>query len=242
MTGHTTMPVRHVIIGIPARDEAETIVDCLRSVIRAAAVVAIPVHVVVADDGSTDGTDRLARSVLASASGVSSQVVTGRFGTAGGARMAALDTGVVAVPDEPMTTWLATTDADTVVADDWVACHLHWADRGLDAIAGLVDVAWHPGQATLARRYAHAVAHAGNSTGHHHVHGANLGLRANRWAQVAGCGDGEDGEDGELWRRLRAAGVGTLGVTDLRVRTSARVHGRVAGGFSGYLRALDLVD
>ena len=242
MTDRLTTSIRHVIVGIPARDEASTIVDCLRSVIDAAAIVATPVHVVVADDGSTDGTNRLARATLDREPGLSSQVVTGRFGTAGAARTAALDAGMAAVDVDPAATWLATTDADTAVAADWLACHLRWADRGLDAVAGLVDVAWQWDQPELARRYDRAVAHAGTSTGHHHVHGANLGLRANRWAQVAGCGDGEDGEDGELWRRLRAAGVATLGVTDLHVLTSPRLHGRVPGGFSGYLRTLDLVE
>ena len=94
-------------------------------------------------------------------------------------------------------------------------------------------------QQPLARRYEREVARGGTSQGHHHVHGANLGVRANRWSQVGGCGDGDDGEDGELWRRLRAAGVAPLGVTDLRVRTSARLHGRAPRGFSGYLRAIE---
>lgn len=237
-------PIRRVVVGIPARDEAATIATCLAAVAQAARRVPAPVHVVVADDGSTDGTASLARSALARSSfagtgDVRLQVVAGRFGTAGAARAAALDAGIAAVGGDLATVWLATTDADSVVAADWLACHLRWASTGVDAVAGLVDVAWRPDQRHLAQRHSLALARGGTTTGHHHVHGANLGVRASRWAEVGGCGDGEDGEDGELWRRLRAAGVAPLGVTDLRVRTSARLHGRAPKGFSGYLRAMD---
>jgi glycosyltransferase involved in cell wall biosynthesis len=232
-------PIRRVVVGIPARDEAAMIAACLASIAEAARRAPPPVHVVVADDGSADGTAALARSAHSGTGDMSLRVVTGRFGSAGAARAAALDAGITAVGGDLTTVWLATTDADSVVAADWLACHLRWASTGVDAVAGLVDVAWRPDQQVLAHRYSRARARGGTATGHHHVHGANLGVRASRWAEVGGCGDGEDGEDGELWRRLRAAGVAPLGVTDLRVLTSARLRGRAPRGFSGFLRAMD---
>ncbi len=154
-------------------------------------------------------------------------------------RGTALDAGLATIGADPATVWLASTDADSVVARDWITTHVAWADAGLDAVAGLVDVAWGDDQRLLARRFAAARTAAGTGIGHRHVHGANLGVRGDRWLEVGGCGAGDDGEDGELWRRLHAAGVTTLGVTDLRVRTSGRLHGRASRGFSGYLRALD---
>ena len=231
--------VRHVVVGIPARDEATSIGPCLVSVMAAAAVAGVPVHVSVADDGSVDDTATRAWAFLSRARHVTAEVFPGRFGTAGAARGSALDAGLAAIGADPATVWLASTDADSVVARNWITTHVAWADAGLDAVAGLVDVAWEDDQRLLARRFAAARTAAGTGIGHRHVHGANLGVRGDRWVEVGGCGAGDDGEDGELWRRLHAAGIATLGVTDLRVRTSGRLHGRASRGFNGYLRALD---
>lgn len=242
MTGSVRPPVRQVVVGIPARDEADSIAACLASVIAAAAAAPVPVHVSVADDGSVDGTGTRASSCLDRTRHVTSQVVSGRFGTAGAARAAALDAGLAAVETSPGAVWLATTDADSVVARDWIATHVAWADAGLDAVAGLVDVSWRDHQRTLARRFVAARAVAGTGIGHRHVHGANLGVRGDRWVEVGGCGLRDDGEDGELWRRLHSSGAATMGVPDLAVQTSGRLQGRVPRGFSGYLRGLDAGD
>lgn len=121
---------------------------------------------------------------------------------------------------------------------DWLAHHLRWAWAGLDGIAGLVEVAWRPDQAQLAARFQASMRRLGCGEGHAHVHGANLGLRASRWVEVGGCDERADGEDHDLWRRLRAVGARLHGATDLPVVTSSRLDGRAPAGFSGYLRAL----
>jgi hypothetical protein len=46
------------------------------------------------------------------------------------------------------------------------------------------------------------------------------------------------GEDHGLWRRLQGAGHPVVQPTDVAVRTSARLHGRAAGGLADLLRAL----
>jgi len=168
---------------------------------------------------------------------VAGQVLTLGCGTAGAARARAFDWGIAAA-GRPDTTWLATTDADTGGGPDWLAHHLRWARGGLDGVAGLVEVAWRPEQATLAARFQAAMRKLGCAEGHTHVHGANLGLRANRWIEVGGCDEGADGEDHELWRRLQVAGARLHGATDLPVVTSSRLIGRAPAGFSGYLRSL----
>jgi len=230
--------IDRIVVGIPAKDEATSIVACLASVTAAARHVAVPVHVIVVDDDSSDATAELARATLATAeANVAGQVLTLGCGAAGAARARAFDRGIAAA-GRPDTTWLATTDADTVVGPDWLAHHLRWARAGLDGVAGLVEVDWRPEQATLAARFQAARRKLGCEEGHTHVHGANLGLRATRWIEVGGCDERADGEDHELWRRLQATGARLHGATDLPVVTSSRLIGRAPAGFSGYLRSL----
>ena len=239
MRGPARPPIVQIVVGIPARDEAATIADAVVSVARAAAHVAVPVHLVVVDDGSEDETATVAAAALAEERGaLTGEVLVQRCGTVGAARARALDRGLDATGALPASTWLATTDADSTVDRRWLARQLRWAERGIDAVAGLVDVTWAPHQDDLARRYDAAMASHGTGVGHPHVHGANLGLRASWWLRVGGCGDDADGEDHELWRRLREADAVVLGVPDVRVRTSARLTGRVPAGFSGLLRTL----
>jgi len=230
--------IDRIVVGIPARDEAASITACVDSVTAAARRVAVPVHVVVVDDGSCDATAELARASLAAASAnVAGHVLSRGCGSAGGARAVAFDLGIAAA-GRPETTWLASTDADTVVGSRWLAHHLRWARAGLDGVAGLVEVAWHHDQVHLAARFHTAMRALGCEEGHGHVHGANLGLRASRWIEVGGCAERADGEDHDLWRRLRAAGARLHGATDLPVVTSSRLIGRAPAGFSGYLRSL----
>jgi len=230
--------IDRIVVGIPAKDEATSIVACLESVAASARRVAVPVHIVVVDDDSSDATAALARSALASVpANTAGQVLTLGCGTAGAARAVAFGRGIAAAR-RPDTTWLASTDADTVVGPDWLAHHLRWAWAGLDGVAGLVEVAWRPEQAQLAALFQASMREMGTEEGHGHVHGANLGLRASRWIQVGGCDESGDGEDHDLWRRLLAAGARLHGATDLPVVTSSRLIGRVPAGFSGYLRSL----
>jgi len=230
--------IDRIVVGIPAKDEATSIVACVESIATAARRVAVPVHVVVLDDVSSDATADLARASLATApANVVGQVVTLGCGTAGAARAVAFDRGIAAA-GRPDTTWLASTDADTVVGSEWLAHHLRWAWAGLDGVAGLVEVAWRREQALLASRFQTSMRELGTQEGHAHVYGANLGLRARRWIEVGGCDERADGEDHDLWRRLRAAGARLHGATDLPVVTSSRLIGRAPAGFSGYLRSL----
>ncbi len=233
-------PIAAVGVGIPAHNEERRIAACVRSVLAAAAQIGVPVTVAVAADRCTDDTVASARRAFLGG-GVDGLVIDGDFGGAGAARAAALDVALRRLPVDPGRAWLATTDADTIVARGWLVAQLRWAGQGADGVAGLVDVSWEGGPADLPTRHAESIASGGIAYGHRHVHGANLGLRADRWLQVGGCGPSEVGEDHELWRRLRAAGAELHAVDDVRVRTSGRLVARAPRGFSHHLRALSPV-
>jgi glycosyltransferase involved in cell wall biosynthesis len=224
-------------VGIPARDEEATIAACVASIATAARRTPVPVVAVVVADGCTDRTAARARTALADA-GLAGAVLEVDPRGVGRARALALDTALALTGAGAEEAWLATTDADTRVAPSWLTVHRRWASRGYDGVAGLVGVDWAGSDPTLPGRYVASLAADGTGMGHGHVHGANLGVRGSWWRAVGGCGDAACGEDRELWDRLARAGARTIGVTDLRVTTSARLRSRVEGGFAGYLTAL----
>jgi len=133
--------------------------------------------------------------------------------------------------------WIANTDADTIVPSDWIARQLPLADKGWAAIAGIVRVDRIDGRSgsIVDRVFAdYAVERDGS---HSHVHGANLGIRADAYISVGAWRNIALAEDHCLWSRLKAAQWPTLSTADLVVTTSGRLTGRAAGGFADTLRA-----
>jgi hypothetical protein len=140
-------------------------------------------------------------------------------------------------------TWLLSTDADTTVPPDWVRAHLQHAADGVHAVAGLADLTTTDHLAAGALwRYRVLVEHGLRGATHHHVYGANLGVRADAYLAVGGFPVDGPGEDHGLWRRLAAAGYTLAQPVGIRVRTSARLRGRADGGLAGLLRALHRAD
>jgi hypothetical protein len=106
-------------------------------------------------------------------------------------------------------------------------------------VAGLVVLADDGPNGSARARWEALVQRRGAGLGHGHVHGANLGIRADLWLAAGGFDRREVGEDHELWRRARQLGASLVGVDDLAVRTSGRLQGRTPGGLAGLLSALD---
>ena len=139
----------------------------------------------------------------------------------------------------PAGTWLLSTDADTTVPPDWALAHLRLAADGAHAVAGMADLAGVEHLAADALlRYRAIVERGLHGDTHRHVYGANLGVRADAYLAVGGFPPDGAGEDHGLWRRLRAAGYTLAQPSGVRVRTSARLHGRADGGLAGLLRCL----
>ena len=102
--------LREIVVVVPAHNERDRLPACLASVAAAADQVAVPVTVVVVLDACTDRSeDAIARPVRALS-------VSGR--NVGAARAAGF---AAAAPRSDARTWLATTDADSVVPTTWLA-------------------------------------------------------------------------------------------------------------------------
>ena len=225
----------HVCVLIPARNEEELLPLCLASVKKA--LTALPEEVtsdlVVAVDSSTDRTWEIA---VEQVEGFGIVVCTGA-GIVGEARAVAAAGALKRYCGPLNRCWLANTDADCVVPPDWLTIQLMLAAKGIDAIAGTIDVLdfkeHHPIVEERFRR-TYPIAPDGS---HPHVHAANLGLRANLYLQAGGWSKLVTGEDHDLWNRLSQAAARKISVNRTRVVTSARRIGRAPRGFADALAA-----
>lgn len=225
----------HVCVVVPARNEEELLPRCLHSILQARARLSFPItcDIVVAVDGSEDRTLSLAKDLL----GPDGIVVELDAGSVGAARQLGCDIALRRYKGSLDRCWLANTDADCVVPESWLADQVALAEKGVEAVAGIIDVNdfsdhdWH-----VAERF-RATYILRPDGSHTHVHGANLGLRADVYQQAGGWNHLLTGEDHDLWHRVRANGTKTRSTTSLEVLTSGRRVGRAPDGFAQALAA-----
>ena len=216
---------------VPAHDEEEMLPACLIALRYAAAAISIPVHVMVVADTCTDRTAATARAYGAAVISIGARNV--------GAARAAGMTGLLRLTAgrDPAATWLATTDADTVVPSGWLRRQLEYADAGWDVVLGTVTVTdWdgHPPHVPGAFEQQYAF----GPGPHPHVHGANLGIRASAYLAAGGFPPLRTAEDHALLAAATEAGCAVLQAGDLTVETSSRRQARAPDGFGHLLRTL----
>ena len=227
--------VSAVGVVVPARDEERLLPACLDALVVAADrvqdVCGIPVDMLVVLDRCVDGSP----GVVAGNPRVRSLAL--EVGNVGVARAAGL-TDVLsrhraAHPDRP-DLWLATTDADSTVPADWLVRQVELAQSGADVVLGTVDVGdWSEHPTLVEQRWRSAY---DPHDGHPHVHGANVGLRAEVYQAVGGFPGLALDEDVSMVARLGGYHVARSG--SIPVVTSARATGRVSGGFADHVAAL----
>ena len=139
----------------------------------------------------------------------------------------------------PERLWLASTDADSTVPPDWLARQLHWQRAGAQAVAGTVRVDdWSDHAEGVRLRFEHHQRALGTGHGHDHVHGTNLGFRADAYLAVGGMPEIGLAEDHALWSGFAQDDRPVVAAGDLCVTTSARRDGRAPGGFSDFVQSL----
>ena len=225
----------HICVLIPARNEEALLPRCLHSVLNACSLLPknVTCDIVVVDDSSTDTTRTTAQSILLG----SGAVVPAAVGIVGQARAIAASEALRRYAGPRDRCWLANTDADCCVPESWLLDHLAFAANGIEAIAGTVDVddfSEHLAGVSERFRLSYRIDPDGS---HPHVHGANLGIRADVYLRVGGWSDLATADDHDLWNRLlhhRAKSVSVGKVKDL---TSGRRLGRAPPGFAEALAA-----
>ena len=230
-----TYPIQHIAVLIPARNEEALLPRCLRSVqqARMRLPASITSDVVVVADCCHDATQVLAEAMI----GAAGIVAVTAAGSVGRARALAAQLALRRSTVKPPGCWLANTDADCEVPENWLLTQLQLARCGYAAIAGIVDVDdFSDHDAVVAERFRRTYLIDPSGT-HPHVHGANLGIRADVYTHAGGWSDLLTAEDHDLWRRLQTTGTSRLSTAALRVVTSGRRVGRAPSGFADALAA-----
>jgi glycosyltransferase involved in cell wall biosynthesis len=231
------------IVVVPARDEAQRIAACLEA-LAAQTLPRDAFEVIVVDDG-TDDTAQVAGAAAARL-GLTVTVILGPASGSGPARRAGMDLAcerLLAI--EHSDGLIASTDADSRPASDWLERQLDHIARGAEAVAG--QVVLDPAEARdlpdglLARRAREAgerlarVRQLDPAAEHHHFAGASLGVTAAAYRRVGGLEPVPSLEDARFGDRLRAFGVPIARAADVVVMTSARSDGRARHGLSADL-------
>ena len=191
-------------------------------------------RIVIACDSCTDATPRTANAFARRDARVT--VVEGAWRSAGAARAAAIEHAQARgrFASALSKVWVATTDSDTVVPANWLTSQALFWSRGDHAVAGIVDLL----EADLEVQLVFGRHYVLGQDSHGHVHGANLGIRADAYLSVGGFPSVTIAEDHALWHKLRTAGFICRSSVGLRVATSPRLIGRAVAGFADHLHNL----
>ena len=225
----------HVSVLIPARDEEQLLPRCLHSVLVARSMLDefTTSDIVVVADSSSDRTAQIATAIL----GKQGKVLPATAGAAGVARLLAANYALSRTRKPFESWWLANTDADCIVPPAWLTDQLRLARAGIEAFAGTVSVdsfEEHSPQVADRFRASYTIASDGS---HSHVHGANLGVRADSYLRAGGWSPLDTAEDHDLWNRLIRNHATVVSTARIEVITSGRRVGRAPDGFAGALAA-----
>lgn len=226
--------IDHLLVVVPAHDEAELLgrqLNAVSSAVRYAGWLRprTAASTTVVLDSCTDDS----AAVAAECPGV--HAVEAELGCVGLARRLGVAEARARHDLDPATTWVACTDADSVVPHDWLSGQLELAACGSRLVLGTVS----PDPAELEpARLRHWWARHHLRDGHPYVHGANLGFALDAYDLVGGFRGLPVGEDVDLVERMRAVGVSWTATSRLPVLTSGRLGARAPAGFASYLMAL----
>lgn len=217
-----------VVVVVPVHDEQALLGRCLDSIAVAVAAVDLSTHVEVVLDACTDDSAVIAARYPFAVSHINAHLV-------GRARAQGVEAALAVharVPERRV--WIANTDADSVVPENWLAVQLELAAAGADVVIGTVRPEFddlHPRHQQLWLD-THI---AGEPNGH--THGANLGIRASAYRAAGGFAALAEHEDVGLVEACRRAGAVIAASDAGEVLTSGRTVGRTPGGYAGFLRA-----
>jgi glucosyl-3-phosphoglycerate synthase len=233
------------IVVVPARDEEGLIGACLTALSRQHGIDRDAYGVILVLDDCRDQTELIARRVAA-ARGLHLELLRGAGEGSGAARALGMDRAhrrlIAAGRNAAL---IATTDADSLVAPDWLAAQLAAVRSGAEAIGGQVlleeSSANELNRATIEKRTRELERRLARVTGrgerqHPHFAGASIGVTAAAYGKAGGMRPLRSLEDEDFGRRLEEVGVPVQRLDGVRVTTSARTDGRAERGLAADLK------
>ena len=224
---------------VPARDEELRIGRCLAALAGQHGIDGSEYEVILVLDGCTDRTAEIAASYSGR---MKLHLIDGPQLGVGAARGLGMDMACSRLQRIGRSGGLiATTDADSWVAEDWLASQLAATAAGAEAIGGHVKLdpaeaaALAPetisGRERRLRTRARGLA-PGGATEHAHFAGASIGITAAAYRRAGGLRTLAALEDEHLARRLEQAAIAIHRLDAVRVHTSARLDGRAPAGLA----------
>lgn len=227
----------HISVLIPACNEEELLARCLNSILNAKSELPpyCTADIVLAVNASTDQTIRLGRALL----GTKGLVLDLNEPNVGHARKMAANAALQRYKGPLDRCWLANTDADCEVPINWLLYQLIVANSDVQGIAGIVKVdSFCEHEITVSSKFLESYLINPDGT-HPHVHGANLGVRADAYKRVGGWKELTTAEDHDLWNRMTSFNIPKISDANLFVYTSGRRNGRAPHGFADTLTAFN---
>jgi hypothetical protein len=254
------VPQLAVCVAVPVRDEVDRLPATIRALVAQRAPLGHPegspwFEVVLLVNNCRDGSATAARQAIGQAQNVwlVEANLPASHAHVGWARRLAMDLAEQRLASSrskrPV---IATTDADTIVAPDWLAATLEEVEDGADVVGGALQLdrqelrALSPAlrrRVRLDRLYRQlevdlrrALANQGQPRYEHYHHsGASLAITRTTYLAAGRLPPVASGEDVALVRHARAQGATVRLSHRVRVRTSCRTEGRAAGGMAATL-------
>ena len=228
---------------VPARNEEALIGTCLAALAEQEGISAEGYEVLLVLDRCTDRTEERALEVAAQHPDLRLYLLEGPGRGSGHARRVGMEEAYARLLSlERPTGLIASTDADTVVAPDWLAAQLEAAAQGARAIGGRIRLKnpdslpkevsrWHEEQGR--QRYMSLLARGDEGRSEHwQFSGASLALTAEAYDEVGGLEPQVALEDEQLEQALTQRGIRIDRLLGVRVTTSARLLGRAERGLA----------
>ncbi len=239
------------IVVVPARDEARQIPACLHALSAQREMPPGSYEVIVILDGCRDHTLQVIQDASPLLRPAVHAIAVMQSQGVGRARRLGMD-----IAHRRLTeigagqALIASTDADSIVASDWLSAQLALARQGAAAIGGLIELEPTERQAldphavavrehNAARRRAEAERTAAGTVEHPHFSGASLSLTAAAYERCGGLPLRAALEDEALAQALTRQGIVIHRSRRVRVRTSARTNGRAPRGLAQDLARAD---
>jgi glucosyl-3-phosphoglycerate synthase len=241
---------------VPARNEEDLISACLQALACQEGMHHDEYEILLVLDACTDGTEDRAEIVRRTNPTLKLHTLDGPGLGSGPARRVGMEAAserlhALGRPDA----LICCTDADTVVAPDWLSEQLAAAARGAKAIGGRISLLddgmtsrglllWHENRGQERHRQLLSAGGDAETTQHWQFSGASLSLTAATYTMIGGIRPVPDLEDEDLERVLTDSGVAIHRLASVRVATSPRIQGRARRGLAHdlYRAARNLKD